>query len=126
MSKRTIVRLENGQSSQVTNLGRDFARLASWATSTPWCLPRWPARSRLSRPRPGSAAAPCPPARSPSDDFKSVAETASMKRGRAEAIAREVAAAVARWREFAEQAGVLPDQIEKIGNAHRLGLLPKP
>ncbi len=59
------------------------------------------------------------------DDFKSVAETASMKRGRAEAITREVAAAVGRWREFAEQAGVLPDQIEKIGNAHRLELLPK-
>jgi hypothetical protein len=37
----------------------------------------------------------------------------------------EVAAAVGRWREFAEQAGVLPDQIEKIGNAHRLDLLPK-
>jgi serine/threonine-protein kinase HipA len=59
------------------------------------------------------------------DDFKSVAETASMKRGRAESITREVAAAVGRWREFAEQARVLPDQIEKIGNAHRLDLLPK-
>ena len=59
------------------------------------------------------------------DDFNSVAETASMKRGRAEAITREVAAAVGRWREFAEQGGVLPDQIEKIGNAHRLDLLPK-
>ena len=58
------------------------------------------------------------------DDFKKVAETASMKRGRAEAITREVAAAVGRWREFAEQAGVLTDQIEKIGNAHRLDLLP--
>ena len=59
------------------------------------------------------------------DDFKSVADMASMKRGRAEAITREVAAAVGRWPEFAEQAGVLPDQAEKIGNAHRLQLLPK-
>jgi len=59
------------------------------------------------------------------DDFKRVAETASMKRGRAEAITREVAAAVGRWREFAEQAGVLRDQIEKIGNAHKLDMLPK-
>ena len=52
------------------------------------------------------------------DDFESVAETASMKCGRAAAITREVAVAVGRWREFAEQTGVLPDQIEKIGNAH--------
>ena len=59
------------------------------------------------------------------DDFKGVAETASMKRGRAEAITREVAAAVGRWPEFAQQAGVVPDQIEKIGNVHRLNLLPK-
>ena len=59
------------------------------------------------------------------DDLEAVAEMASMKRGRAEAITREVTAAVTRWREFAEQAGVLPDQIEKIGNAHRLDLLPK-
>jgi hypothetical protein len=48
-----------------------------------------------------------------------------MKRGRADAITREVVTAVRRWREFAESAGVLPDQIDKIGNAHRLDLLPK-
>jgi serine/threonine-protein kinase HipA len=59
------------------------------------------------------------------DDLQSVAETASMKRGRAEAIAREVTAAVARWREFAERAGVPDDQLALIGNSHRVDLLPK-
>lgn len=57
------------------------------------------------------------------DDVKAVAETVSMKRGRAEAITREVAAAVGRWQEFAEQAGVPRRQIEQIGNVHRLDLL---
>lgn len=59
------------------------------------------------------------------DDLKTGGQTASMKRGRAEAITREVAAAIRRWREFADQAGVLRDQIEKIGNVHGLDLLPK-
>lgn len=58
------------------------------------------------------------------DDLETVAATASMKRGRAEAITREVGSAVGRWREFAEQAGVIADQIEMIGNAFRLDLLP--
>jgi serine/threonine-protein kinase HipA len=60
------------------------------------------------------------------DDLQTVAKTASMKRGRAEAITRQVVAAVVRWREFAQQAGVPPTQIEKIRNAHRLTLLPNP
>jgi serine/threonine-protein kinase HipA len=55
-------------------------------------------------------------------DLKAVAETASMKRGRAEAIAREVAKAVARWREFAATAGVAPRQIDMIADVHRLDL----
>lgn len=45
-----------------------------------------------------------------------------MNRGRAEAISREVAAAAGRWREFAERAGVLPEQIAKIGSVFRLEL----
>ena len=39
-------------------------------------------------------------------DFRAGAKTAAMKRGRAEAILEEVRRAVARWREFAEVAGV--------------------
>ncbi len=57
------------------------------------------------------------------EDLKTVAETASMKRGRAEAIAREVTKAVARWREFAAAAGVVPKQIDMIADAHRLDLV---
>ncbi len=58
------------------------------------------------------------------DDIEAVAQTASMKRGHAEAITREVTAAVGRWREFGELAGVPREQIEKIGHTHRLDLLP--
>ncbi|MGQ0628228.1 MAG: type II toxin-antitoxin system HipA family toxin, partial [Phycisphaerales bacterium] len=57
------------------------------------------------------------------EDFKTVAETASMKRGRAEAIAREVTKAVTRWREFAATAGVVPQQIDLIADVHRLDLV---
>jgi serine/threonine-protein kinase HipA len=56
------------------------------------------------------------------DDLKAVAATASMKRGRAEAITREVTAAVARWREFASAARVAERQTSMIAAAHRLGL----
>lgn len=58
------------------------------------------------------------------EDLKAVADTASMKRGRAEAIAREVAKAVSRWREFAATAGVAPEQIDMIARVHRLDLVP--
>ena len=57
------------------------------------------------------------------EDFKEVGASVSMARGRAETITREVGEAVARWREFAESARVQPDQIAKIGSAHRLGLI---
>lgn len=53
------------------------------------------------------------------DDLKAVAATASMKRGRAEEIAREVTSAVTRWREFAAAAGVAARQIDVIEAAHR-------
>jgi serine/threonine-protein kinase HipA len=56
------------------------------------------------------------------DDLKAVAATASMKRGRAEAITREVTSAVARWREFAAAAGVAERQASMIAAVHRLGL----
>ncbi len=51
------------------------------------------------------------------EDFRACAKTASMKRGRAEAIVREVTETVARWREYAEEARVVPlmrDQIQGV------------
>ncbi len=58
------------------------------------------------------------------EDFRTVAATASMQRGRAEAIIREVTEVVGRWSEFAEQAGVPAPQAEMIGRVHRLELRP--
>lgn len=57
------------------------------------------------------------------EDLKAVAETASMKRGRAEVIAREVANAVSGWREFAAMAKVASKQIDMIADVHRLDLV---
>ncbi len=57
------------------------------------------------------------------DDLKAVAETASMKRGRAEAIAHEVTKAISRWREFAASAGVASRQVDMIADVHRLDLV---
>ncbi len=54
------------------------------------------------------------------DDFEAVAETASMKRGRGEAIVREVTKAVAQWRECAAAAGVDPKYANMIAKVHRL------
>lgn len=57
------------------------------------------------------------------DDLKSVAVTASMKRGRAESILREVTDAVSQWSRFAHAALVPEGQAEAIGRTHRLHLL---
>jgi serine/threonine-protein kinase HipA len=49
-------------------------------------------------------------------DFEACAKTASMKRGRAKTLVREVLEVVSRWRNYADQAGVSPvwrDQIHK-------------
>ena len=54
------------------------------------------------------------------DDFKAVAETVSLKRGRAETIVHEVADAVKQWHDFASQAGVSARQAEQISSVHRL------
>jgi serine/threonine-protein kinase HipA len=54
------------------------------------------------------------------DDFKSCAKTASMKRGRAETIIEEVRTVIARWREYADEAGVNPEQRDKIQKTLRL------
>jgi len=54
------------------------------------------------------------------DDFKACARTASMKRGRAEAILAEVAETVRRWPEYARSAGVDKDTTDRIGRVQRL------
>ena len=54
------------------------------------------------------------------DDFRDCARTASMKRGRAEAIVGEVQAVVSRWRDYAGDAGVSAAWAEKIQHALRL------
>jgi len=55
-------------------------------------------------------------------DFEAVAKGASMKRGRAAAIHEEVHAAVSRWSDFAEQAGVEERRSKGIRGALRLNL----
>ena len=54
------------------------------------------------------------------EDFRACASSASMKRGRAEAILDEVVAAVARWPEFAAKAGVDGTRVAQVGRALRL------
>lgn len=56
------------------------------------------------------------------DDFIACAEVAQMKRGRVEAIVREVTEAVAGWATFAEEAGVPGSWAAAIGKHHRLEL----
>jgi serine/threonine-protein kinase HipA len=53
------------------------------------------------------------------EDLRAVARAASMKRGRAETILREVEAAVRRWREFAAAADVTPERVDAIARTHR-------
>lgn len=57
-------------------------------------------------------------------DFTACAQTAAMKRGRAETILEEVRAAVARWPEFAAQAQVPDSWREQIQSTLRLALPP--
>ena len=54
------------------------------------------------------------------DDFKACANSASMKRGRAETIIEEVRFVVSRWCDFADEVGVNPEQRDKIQKALRL------
>lgn len=55
-------------------------------------------------------------------DFRQVANTASMKRGRVEAIIDKVTEAVTRWPEFAAAARVDTHDISRIQRTHRLTL----
>jgi serine/threonine-protein kinase HipA len=54
------------------------------------------------------------------EDFKACANSASMKRGRAETIIEEVRAVVKKWRDYADESRVIPEQRDKIQNALRL------
>lgn len=58
------------------------------------------------------------------EDLKSVADLASMKRGRAKTIVREVTQAVGSWPEYAAQAGVLEAMAAQVRASHRLDLVP--
>jgi len=53
-------------------------------------------------------------------DFVACAKTASLKRGRAQAILEEVREAVRQWPRFAKQAGVSALRTQQIASAHRL------
>jgi serine/threonine-protein kinase HipA len=54
------------------------------------------------------------------DDFKSCAKAVSMKRGRAETIIDEVRNVVMNWRDYADEAHVLPEPRDKIQATLRL------
>ncbi|OQX09983.1 MAG: toxin HipA [Desulfobulbaceae bacterium A2] len=54
------------------------------------------------------------------EDFKACAKSASMKRGRAETIMDDVRDVVARWRDYADESRVNPEQRDKIHAALRL------
>ena len=57
------------------------------------------------------------------EDFKSCAKNASMKRGRAEEIVRQVQEAVLQWKHFADQSGVPPEVADGIAKTHRTDIL---
>ncbi|BDD87676.1 type II toxin-antitoxin system HipA family toxin [Desulfofustis limnaeus] len=54
------------------------------------------------------------------EDFKACARSASMKRGRAESILKEVRETVARWREYADEGGVPASWRDQIHKTIRL------
>ena len=54
------------------------------------------------------------------EDFKTCAKSASMKRGRAETIIEEVRNIVAKWRDYADESRVKPEQRDKIESTLRL------
>jgi serine/threonine-protein kinase HipA len=56
------------------------------------------------------------------DDLRACARVGLLKRGRADAIVDEVRAAVSRWPQFADEAGVSAETRERISAAHRLTL----
>ena len=57
------------------------------------------------------------------EDFKTCAKNASMKRGRAEEILKEVQDAILKWKSFAKEAGVPNDIATSIAKAQRTDIL---
>jgi serine/threonine-protein kinase HipA len=57
-------------------------------------------------------------------DLRQIGRTATLKRGRADAILGQVRDAVTAWPELAGAAGVAPREIAQIASAHRLALPP--
>jgi len=57
------------------------------------------------------------------EDFEACSKNASMKRGRAKDILRQVQDAVSKWREFASAAGIRNDVADNIANTHRMDIL---
>ena len=57
------------------------------------------------------------------EDFKACAKNASMKRGRAEEIVRQVREAVLQWKNFADKSGVSPEVSDGIAKVHRTEIL---
>lgn len=57
------------------------------------------------------------------EDFKACAKNASMKRGRAEEIVRQVQEAVLQWKHFADESTVPPEVADGIAKAHRTEIL---
>ena len=53
------------------------------------------------------------------DDLRALAATATMKRGRADAIIDQVRSAVLGWSEFADAAGVDESQVTGVAAGHR-------
>lgn len=59
------------------------------------------------------------------DDFEACAKVALMKRGRAASIVDEVRTAVKRWPEFADQAKISNEWLDRIQRKHRLSFPKK-
>jgi serine/threonine-protein kinase HipA len=57
------------------------------------------------------------------DDFKACAKNASMKRGRAQEILRQVQSAILRWQDFAQETGVSNDIAKSIAKSQRTNIL---
>ena len=57
------------------------------------------------------------------EDFEACSKTASMKRGRARDILRQVQDAVSKWRDFASAAGIGNEVADNIASTHRMDIL---
>jgi serine/threonine-protein kinase HipA len=58
------------------------------------------------------------------DDFQACGKLARLKQGQAKSIIGEIRGVVSKWRDYADEVGVHPDQREKIHQALRLDPIP--